>query len=48
MSLTSQARRLYGRNRMAAKWVLAVRHLRATGRWILDRDTPHPQWRAAA
>jgi hypothetical protein len=38
-SLTTRARALYGRTRMAAKWVMAVRWLRRSGfnsKWVLD------------
>jgi len=36
MSLTQHARALYPNRRLAAKWVLAVRWLRAHSGWVLD------------
>lgn len=47
MSLTTQARKHYENRRMAAKWVLAVRHLRSRHLWICDEGTRAPNWRAA-
>lgn len=44
MSLTQRARRLYEDRRLAARWVLAVRYLRARGKWIADPGTPIPDW----
>lgn len=39
-SLTRRARDLYSDRRMAAKWVLAARNLRANNAWILDGAVP--------
>ena len=39
-SLTRRARDIYADRRMAAKWVLAIRNLRAHDAWILDGAAP--------
>jgi hypothetical protein len=39
-SLTRRARDLYSDRRMAAKWVLAARNLRARRVWILEGAAP--------
>lgn len=44
MSLTKRARALYENRTLAARWVLAVRWLRARGKWIADPNTPPPDW----
>lgn len=47
MSLTKRAVELYPLSRrLAAKWVIAAKWLRARGRWIHDPGTPAPGWRA--
>jgi hypothetical protein len=45
VSLTTRARKLYADRRLAAKWVLAVRWLRAHSGWVLD-GAPS-KWRSA-
>ena len=39
-SLTRRAREIYADRRMAAKWVLAARNLRAHHAWILEGAVP--------
>jgi len=39
-SLTRRARDIYSDRRMAAKWVLAARNLRAHNAWILEGAVP--------
>ena len=39
-SLTRRARDIYADRRMAAKWVLAVRNLRAHHAWLLEGAAP--------
>jgi hypothetical protein len=39
-SLTRRARVIFADQRMAAKWVLAVRNLRMHKAWILDGAVP--------
>ena len=39
-SLTRRARDIYADRRMAAKWVLAARNLRARHTWILEGAAP--------
>lgn len=39
-SLTHRARDMYADRRMAAKWVLAARNLRAHDAWILEGAAP--------
>jgi hypothetical protein len=39
-SLTRRARDIYADRRMAAKWVLAARNLRAHDAWILEGAAP--------
>ncbi|OGA06684.1 MAG: hypothetical protein A2W68_06710 [Betaproteobacteria bacterium RIFCSPLOWO2_02_64_14] len=39
-SLTRRARDIYADRRMAAKWVLAARNLRAHHAWILEGAAP--------
>jgi hypothetical protein len=39
-SLTRRARDIYADRRMAAKWVLAARNLRAHNAWILEGAAP--------
>jgi hypothetical protein len=43
MSLTTRARRLHYTRRNAAKWVLAVRYLRARNLWLIENGRP-PKW----
>jgi hypothetical protein len=40
-SLTHRARGIYADQRMAAKWILAVRNLRMHSAWILDDAVPN-------
>jgi hypothetical protein len=48
MSLTRRARKFYPDNRrLAAKWLLSVRYLRARNLWVVDPGTPTPNWRAS-
>lgn len=45
MSMTRRARELYPLSRrLAAKWVIAAKWLRARGLWIHDEGTPTPKW----
>ena len=37
-SLTTRARELFANRRNAARWVLAVRYLRARNLWLLDKE----------
>ena len=44
-SLTAHARKLFSDRRLAAKWVLQCRRLRAMGKRIVDPgNTFHPGW----
>jgi hypothetical protein len=43
MSLTTRARRLHYTRRNAAKWVLAVRYLRARNLWLIEGGRL-PKW----
>ena len=39
------ARKAHPYNRRhQAKFVLALRHLRREGKWVLDKDAPAPKW----